>query len=29
VYQDFLAGWKDDGDLPVYQEARKEYEGLR
>jgi len=30
AYQDFLAGWKDaDGDLPVYQEARKEYEGVR
>jgi hypothetical protein len=30
AYQDFLAVWKDaDGDLPVYQEARREYEGLR
>jgi eukaryotic-like serine/threonine-protein kinase len=30
AYQDFLAVWKDaDMDLPVYQEARKEYEGLR
>lgn len=30
AYQDFLAVWKDaDGDLPVYQEAKREYEGLR
>ena len=30
AYQDFLAFWKDaEADLPVLQEARKEYEALR
>jgi tetratricopeptide (TPR) repeat protein len=30
AYQDFLALWKDaDSDLPVYQEARREYEGMK
>ena len=30
AYQDFLALWKDaDPDIPIFQQARREYEGLK